>query len=73
MGQFKTDPLPVLGLAVGLPVAWWISRGFGALLFQVRPGDLSTYVVVAAALIVVGLTAAAFEPISIEWRPGEVW
>jgi putative ABC transport system permease protein len=47
-----------LGLALGLPVAWWVSRGFGTLFFQVRPGDLAIYVVVAAMLAAVALIAA---------------
>jgi putative ABC transport system permease protein len=49
----------LLGLAVGLPAAWWISRGFGALFFQVRPSDLSIYVIVATILAAIGLIAAA--------------
>jgi hypothetical protein len=48
-----------LGLAVGLPIAWWISRGFGALLFQVRPTDLAIYIIVAVILAAIGLIAAA--------------
>jgi predicted permease len=47
-----------LGLAVGLPAAWWISRGFGALFFQVRPTDLSIYIIVAVILAGIGLIAA---------------
>lgn len=47
-----------LGLAIGLPVAWWISRGFGALLFQITPADLSVYAGVSVLLSVVGLLAA---------------
>jgi predicted permease len=47
-----------LGLAIGLPVAWWFSRGFGALLFQVTPADLSVYVGVSALLAGVGFFAA---------------
>ena len=50
-----------LGLAVGLPSAWLVSRMFTALFFQVRPGDLWVYVVVASLLTGVGL-AAAFVP-----------
>jgi predicted permease len=50
--------LVALGLAVGLPVGWWISRGFGSLFFQVRPTDLSVYVVVATLLVLVALVAA---------------
>jgi putative ABC transport system permease protein len=47
-----------LGLAGGLPIAWWISRGFGTLFFQVRPTDLSIYVTVAVLLAAVALVAA---------------
>ena len=47
-----------LGLAIGLPVAWWFSRGLGALLFQVTAADLSVYIGVSALLAGVGLFAA---------------
>jgi len=46
------------GLLIGLPCAWWLSRGFTALLFQVTPADVSVYVGVAALLCGVGLAAA---------------
>jgi ABC-type antimicrobial peptide transport system permease subunit len=46
------------GLALGLPIAWWSSRGFTALLFGVTPADLSVYVGVTALLTIVGFTAA---------------
>jgi putative ABC transport system permease protein len=46
------------GLALGLPIAWWSSQGFSALLFQVTPADASVYVGVTAMLSVVGLMAA---------------
>ncbi len=45
------------GLIVGLPAAWEISRGFGALFFQVRPSDLSIYAIVAVLLAAVALAA----------------
>lgn len=48
----------VAGLIVGLPGAWWLSRGFTALLFQVTPADVSVYVGVAVLLCAVGLAAA---------------
>jgi ABC-type antimicrobial peptide transport system permease subunit len=48
----------LLGLAIGLPAAWWISRGFGALFFQVRPTDPSIYIIVAVILAAIGLVAA---------------
>jgi putative ABC transport system permease protein len=47
-----------LGLAIGLPAAWWCSRGFAALLFRVTPTDISVYAGVAALLGVVGMVAA---------------
>lgn len=46
------------GLAIGLPAAWWFSRGFAAYLFQVTPADVSVYVVVAAMVSGVALAAA---------------
>jgi len=46
------------GLVLGAPLAWWLSRGFGALLFQVTPLDASVYIGVTALLIAVGLLAA---------------
>jgi hypothetical protein len=46
------------GLLIGLPCAWWLSRGFTALLFQVTPADVSVYVGVASLLGGVGLAAA---------------
>ena len=50
------------GLGLGVPVAWWLSRGFAALLFQVTPVDPSVYAGVAALVSVVGCLAA--------WIPG---
>ncbi len=47
-----------LGLAGGLPIAWWISRGFGTLFFQVGPTDLSIYLTVGVLLAAVALVAA---------------
>ena len=47
-----------LGLALGLPTAWLVTRTFSALFFQVRPTDLWVYLVVATVLGAVGLIAA---------------
>jgi putative ABC transport system permease protein len=47
-----------LGLALGLPIAWLVTRTSAALFFQVRPTDAWVYLVVAAVLGGVGLTAA---------------
>jgi putative ABC transport system permease protein len=46
------------GLAIGVPAAWWLSRGFASLLFQVTPADASVYAGVAALLCGVGVMAA---------------
>jgi ABC-type antimicrobial peptide transport system permease subunit len=48
----------LIGLAVGLPVGWYISRGFAGYFFQVTPADASVYAGVAALLVIVGISAA---------------
>ena len=48
----------IVGLTLGIPIAWWLSRGFASLLFQVTPADGSVYVGVAALIIAVGFAAA---------------
>jgi ABC-type antimicrobial peptide transport system permease subunit len=48
----------LIGLAIGLPVAWWVSRGFGALFFQVQPTDASIYVIVAVLLAATSVAGA---------------
>jgi putative ABC transport system permease protein len=45
------------GLAIGFPLAWWLSRGLTAYLFQVTPADPSVYIVVG--LMVAGVAFAA--------------
>lgn len=47
-----------LGLMLGLPIAWVVSRGFASLFFGVRPSEAWVYVVVGSVLAVVGLAAA---------------
>ena len=51
-----------VGLGLGVPLAWWLSRGFAALLFQVSPADASVYIGVCALVSVAGCLAA--------WIPG---
>jgi predicted permease len=48
----------IAGLGLGVPIAWWLSRGFAALLFQVTPGNLFVYVGVCALLTSAGALAA---------------
>jgi predicted permease len=47
-----------IGLAVGLPAAWIVSRGFGGLFFEVRPTDLWIYALVTVMLTAIGVAAA---------------
>lgn len=47
-----------LGLAIGLPMAWWLTRGLGSLLFGVTPTDLGVHAGVSAMISAVGLAAA---------------
>jgi putative ABC transport system permease protein len=53
----RATPHVVVGLTIGLPVAWGISRGFGALCLGVQSSDLSIYLIVAAILLSAGLLA----------------
>ncbi len=46
------------GLVAGLVLSAALSRGLGSVLFGVSAADLPTYLVVAIALLVVGLGAA---------------
>jgi len=48
-----------IGLAVGLVAGRVLSALFTSLLFEVRPGDIYVYAIVAAILATVGLLAAA--------------
>jgi ABC-type antimicrobial peptide transport system permease subunit len=47
-----------IGLAVGLAAGRALSTMFASMLFDVRPGDVSTYAIVAALLLTAGLFAA---------------
>jgi hypothetical protein len=48
----------LLGLAIGLPAGWLMSRSFGSIFFQVAPGDISVHALVAIVLVIAGLAAA---------------
>jgi putative ABC transport system permease protein len=50
--------LLLLGLAIGLPLGFAASRGVSSVFFDVRPSDLSTYVVVTVITLAVGFLAA---------------
>jgi putative ABC transport system permease protein len=49
------------GLVLGLPIAWWLSRGFASMLFQVTPADVSVYIGVGGLIVLMG-SLAAFVP-----------
>jgi predicted permease len=48
----------LLGLLIGLPIGWWISRGFAALFFQITPSSPSVYAIVGAVVTAAGVLAA---------------
>jgi predicted permease len=60
--------LCLLGLAVGLAGAWWISRLFASLLYGVTPADPLTFAVVSALLIFVAALASLIPA----WRASRV-
>ena len=49
--------LVVLGLALGLPIAFALTRLMSSLLFEVSPADLTTFAAVPVLLVLVALTA----------------
>jgi putative ABC transport system permease protein len=49
--------LVVLGLAMGLPIAFALTRLISSLLFEVSPTDLMTFAAVPVLLVLVALTA----------------
>jgi putative ABC transport system permease protein len=49
--------LVVLGLAIGLPIAFALTRLMSSLLFEVSPTDLMTFAAVPVLLVLVALTA----------------
>jgi ABC-type antimicrobial peptide transport system permease subunit len=51
----------VIGVALGLGLAWMSSRALGSLLFRVRPADPLTFAGAAAVVILVTL-AASYAP-----------
>ncbi len=51
--------LVAAGVLVGLGAAFWLTRLLEGLLFGVAPGDLSTFVVVSTALVLVAMAACA--------------
>jgi predicted permease len=48
----------LIGLLIGLPIGWWISRGFAALFFQITPSSPSVYAIVGAVVTAAGVLAA---------------
>jgi predicted permease len=60
--------LAVIGLTIGWPVAWMLSRVMGSLLFEVRPRDPLAF---GAAAALMGLVAAAASGIP-AWRATRV-
>jgi ABC-type antimicrobial peptide transport system permease subunit len=51
--------LAAIGLAIGLPAAWLLSRVLSSMLFDISPRDPLTFAMVAAILSLVALVACA--------------
>jgi ABC-type antimicrobial peptide transport system permease subunit len=51
--------LAAVGLAIGLPSAWLLSRVLSNLLFEISPRDPITFAIVAGVLGIVSLFACA--------------
>lgn len=50
--------LAAIGLAIGWPVAWMLSRVMGSLLFEVHPRDPLAFVGAAALMVIVAVAAS---------------
>jgi ABC-type antimicrobial peptide transport system permease subunit len=50
--------LVVAGLAVGVSIAWLLSRTVEAFLFQIEPGDARVFAAAVGVLALTGLAAA---------------
>ena len=50
--------LAAIGIALGVAAALGLTRVLTNLLYEVKPGDLETYVVISAGLAVVALVAS---------------
>jgi putative ABC transport system permease protein len=60
--------LAAIGLAVGWPVAWMLSRVMGSLLFEIRPRDPLPFAVAAALMTIVAVAASGIPA----WRATRV-
>jgi ABC-type antimicrobial peptide transport system permease subunit len=47
-----------IGVAIGLLAAFWTTQALGSLLFNVKPVDVATFVVMSLSMIAVGLLAS---------------
>jgi ABC-type antimicrobial peptide transport system permease subunit len=60
--------LAAIGLVVGWPVAWMLSRVIGSLLFEIRPRDPLPFAVAAALMTIVAVAASGIPA----WRATRV-
>jgi len=54
----KSALLTLLGIAIGVPAALWVTRAVGSQLYGLSPTDPPTYAALAVALAAVALSAA---------------
>jgi ABC-type antimicrobial peptide transport system permease subunit len=50
--------LALIGIAIGAVGAWWATKVFGTMLFQVGARDPVAFIAAAAALLIVALAAS---------------
>jgi putative ABC transport system permease protein len=56
----KAMMLVLLGVAIGLAASYWVTKLMTALLFEVRPTDVTTFSAVSIGLLLVALLACYF-------------
>jgi ABC-type antimicrobial peptide transport system permease subunit len=57
-GRAVVGGLVVAGLAIGVSIAWLLSRTVEAFLFQIEPGDARVFAAAVGVLALTGLAAA---------------
>ena len=54
----RTSRHLAISAAIGIPFAWWVTRGLASLLFEVQASDVSPYLIALAIVSASGLAAA---------------
>lgn len=54
----RTSRHLAVSAAIGIPCAWWVTRGLASLLFEVQASDVSPYLIALAIVSISGIAAA---------------